>query len=409
MFLELIAGFQSLGLFTLKTIYNIFFHPLRNYPGPLLWRASRLPASYHHATGDLYQCIAAIHAKYGSTVRVAPSELSFASPDAWTPIYNSRPQLQKTKYHFPPGDAAVMPESMITAPDAEHARLRRLTGPGFTQNGLAEVEPVMQRYSDLLISQLQVACKEGSQNMVEWFLWTLNDVIGQLALNQEFECLAERRMHPWPKFLLGSLKSAAALNQPRRFGLLGLMGPFIPKKLIEARDNFLEVAKNGVKQRLAHEENGDEKKRPDFIGLMMREMKGREKLSEPEIMANSILLVGGGAETTSTCLSSLVYYLCRTPRVQKKLREELHQAFAANEDITIKETTPLVYLNACIDEALRIFPVASYITPRTTPKHGHEIAKEWIPGNVRDHIPSREIGLTCVDICISRAVVYGQV
>ncbi len=173
---------------------------------------------------------------------------------------------------------------MITAPDAEHARLRRLTGPGFTQNGLAEVEPVMQYYSDLLISQLTKASKEGSQNMVEWLLWTLNDVIGQLALDQEFECLSKRRMHPWPQFLLGSLKSAAALNQFRRFGLLGLMGPLIPKKLIEARDTFLATATSSVKQRLARDDKFDEKKRPDFIGLMLREMKDREKLSEPEIM-----------------------------------------------------------------------------------------------------------------------------
>ena len=273
---------------------------------------------------------------------------------------------------------------MITAPDAEHARLRRLTGPGFTQNGLAEVEPVMQRYVDLLISQLKVASKDGSQNLVEWYLWALNDVIGQLALDQEFECLEKRRMHPWPSFMLGSLKSAAALNQLRRFGLLRLLGPFIPQSIIDARDNFIATAQHSIKQRLAREEGAVEKKRPDFIGLMMREMKGGEKLSEPEVVSNSVLLVGGGAETTATCLSSLTYYLCKTPRVQNKLRQELFASFSSSEEITIKATVKLPYLNACIDEALRIFPVASYITPRVTPKGGQEIAKEWVAGNVRD-------------------------
>lgn len=148
---------------------------------------------------------------------------------------------------------------MITAPDAQHARLRRLAGPGFTQNAINEVEPVMQRYSDVLISQLRKAsAEEGAQNMVEWFLWTLNDVIGQLALDQEFECLAKRRMHPWPRFLLSSLKVTAALNQFRRFGLLGLFGLLIPKKARAEAEAFRETASSSIMQRLKREEKAEE-------------------------------------------------------------------------------------------------------------------------------------------------------
>lgn len=86
---------------------------------------------------------------------------------------------------------------MITAPDAEHMRLRRLANPAFLNSasllaarmlrtvancivqGVLEVEPVLQEYTELLCSQLTEASVEGSQNMVEWLLWTLNDVIGE--------------------------------------------------------------------------------------------------------------------------------------------------------------------------------------------------------------------------------------
>lgn len=126
-------------------------------------------------------------------MRIAPDELSFTSPEAWPQIYNSRPQLEKTKFHFAPNDGAKLPESMITAPDAEHMRLRRLTGPAFLNAGINEVSSVPEHYAELLCSQL--ASKKGvSQNIGEWFLWTLNDVIGQLALDQEFECLTKERM-----------------------------------------------------------------------------------------------------------------------------------------------------------------------------------------------------------------------
>ena len=284
----------------LKIIYNISpLHPLAKYPGPLLWRASRLPASWHHAKGTLYQQVSAFHAQYGPTIRLAPDELSFTSPEAWPQIYNSRPQLQKSIYHFPPGDPERLPESMITAPDADHARLRRLAGPAFLNSSILEVEPVIQRYADLLCSQLKESSENGeSQNVVDWFLWTLNDVIGQLSLNQEFQCLEKKRLHPWPSFLMGSLKQVAAVNQWRRFGMsLKALNALMTQDMMDRRDNFLETAKTSLDARLAQEDEvnsnaNSKKRRPDIVGLMLREMKGGEKLDFKELQSNAMLIVG---------------------------------------------------------------------------------------------------------------------
>ena len=374
----------------------------------------------HHARGDLYQQIALYHQRYGPVVRVAPNELSFSDPAAWQPIYNSRPQLTKSVFHFgQTNDAKRLPDSMIVAPDAEHMRLRRLVGPAFLMGGILEVEGVLQHYSDMLCAQLQAVSeaskakdeKGEAQNMVDWFLWTLNDVIGQLALDQEFQCLEKQRMHPWPAFLLKVLKQTAFFNQLKRFRFpLWVLGPLLPKKVIEQRDGFFLTAQKAVRERLAREEKGEgdveaeegggtvgkmqQLQRPDIIGMMLREMKANknystERLTEPEIMANSILIVGGGAETTSTCLSATLYHLCKFPRAMKKLQAELRSNFESLEEITIKKTSELPYLKAVIDESLRIFPVASYISPRVVGKGGAEIAGRIVPEGVCAlHVPS---------------------
>lgn len=285
---------------------------------------------------------------------------------------------------------------MITASDTEHMRLRRLANPAFLMSGVLEVEPVLQYYSELLCSQLAISAKDGSaggQNMVSWFLWTLNDVIGQLALDQEFQCLEKRRLHPWPSYLLAILKQTALFNQFRRFGVsLKFLAPFLPAKVREEREQFLGLASGAIATRLAREEDADAnngidekrgmKKRPDIVGLMLREMKNNERLTEPEVTSNSVLIVGGGAETTSTCLSATLYHLCKTPRVMRKLCHEIRSTFATSADITIRATANLPYLKATIDESLRIFPVASYITPRVTVGGGHVIDGEMVPGGV---------------------------
>lgn len=67
----------------IEGIYNIFFHPLRYYPGPLLAKANRLNWTYHSWNGDIVNRITELHEKYGEVVRVAPNELSYISAQAW--------------------------------------------------------------------------------------------------------------------------------------------------------------------------------------------------------------------------------------------------------------------------------------------------------------------------------------
>lgn len=381
-----------------KLLYNISpFHPLAKYPGPLLWRSCRLFASYHHSNGTLYQQIAAIHEKYGETVRIAPDELSFSDPVAWQQIYNSRPQLPKSRYHFAEVSSEGIPEAIITAPDDEHMRLRRLANPAFLNAGIAEFEPILQGYTDLLCDQLAECSGEGPQNLVTWFLWTLNDVIGQLALDQRFECLSKKRLHPWAVFLMKVLKQVATLTQFVRYGIsIDFLSKFTPKDLLEERQMFRDTAWNAVHDRLTLEESEDGKKdkSPDIMSLMLREMKGGDRLTEPELVSNMIVIVGGGAETTSTCLSATFYHLCKTPHAMAALKKEIRGTFKSRQEITLKAVANLPYLKATVDESLRVFPVASYISPRVTPKQGHVIAGSVVPGDVSTNHAKELLPLT---------------
>jgi cytochrome P450 len=326
-------------------------------------------------------------------VRVAPDELSFTNPEAWPQIYNTRPQLAKSKFHFGSQGDRKVPESMIMASDQEHTRLRRLVNPAFLYSGVLEVEPVLQHYTDLLCSQLGKACENGSsaQNIGEWYLWALNDVIGQLALDLEFECLEKRRMHPWPHFLLGALKQTAVITQLARFGIsMKMLMPLMTKEMRAKTEDFAQSAISAISQRLARAKEDEtssadgkapltQKSRQDIIGMMMREMKGGERLTQEELTVNSILIVGGGAETTATCLTATTFHLCKTPKVLQKLQEEIRATFASSDAITVKATGDLPYLNAVVSESLRAFPVASYITPRVAPRGGVVVDGNVIP------------------------------
>lgn len=87
----LLAALASVILYaTAKIIYNIFFHPLRSYPGPFLCRVTPLYYVFCEARGNCHLRVKSWHDKYGEVVRAAPNLLLYNSGRAWMKICGHR-------------------------------------------------------------------------------------------------------------------------------------------------------------------------------------------------------------------------------------------------------------------------------------------------------------------------------
>jgi hypothetical protein len=191
-----------------KAFYNIALHPLRAYPGPPLWRASYLPASYHTFRGTYHHRLREIHRRYGATVRVTPNELSFTSEQAMRELWLYRRGLEE----FPKDTRAfAKPANGISniffADKEPHKRYRRLLAPAFSEKGLREQEPLMKGYVGLLIDRLSDQARQGNTvDLVEWFNIVTFDIIGDLAFGDPFNSLRDNNLHPWIKAAPAALK-----------------------------------------------------------------------------------------------------------------------------------------------------------------------------------------------------------
>jgi cytochrome P450 len=171
-------------------VYNLFFHPLRSYPGPKLWAVTRLPWYWTNLHGRLIGDIRALHEKYGPVVRIAPDELSYTSSSAWKKIYGQRsPEFPKcldgrgfavSGRRDGPGGKSIL----TTVDREEHLELRQALSPAFSERALREQEGFLQLYSEKLISQLRKYSQEGPQDMARWFGLTTSDIIGDLAFGE---------------------------------------------------------------------------------------------------------------------------------------------------------------------------------------------------------------------------------
>ena len=66
----------------------------------------------------------------------------------------------------------------------------------------------------------------------------------------------------------------------------------------------------------------------------------------------------------------------------RRLIEEICDAFHLDDEITFASTSKLSYLNAVLQESLRIYPPFVTSLVRVTPPGGGNVDGHWIPENV---------------------------
>lgn len=117
---------QTITYILSKLIYNIFFHPLRSFPGPISHAASRIPYCARLMRGTLPFDILDMHKQYGDIMRVAPNELAFSSPDAWKEIMGTRKAGETDIRKFLPFCKPIenQPDNLISADRVKHGLLK---------------------------------------------------------------------------------------------------------------------------------------------------------------------------------------------------------------------------------------------------------------------------------------------
>ena len=99
-------------------------------------------------------------------------------------------------------------------------------------------------------------------------------------------------------------------------------------------------------------------------------------------MGTAAVLVAAGSETTASLLSGAVFHLLKNEIALRKLTDEVRSSFANEDEITFAAVARLPYLQAVIDESLRIYPPVPGALPRRTPPEGDVIDGYAVPGNV---------------------------
>ncbi|KAM4631584.1 cytochrome P450 3A24-like [Discoglossus pictus] len=260
--------------------------------------------------------------------------------------------------------AGPLETAVSVANDEQWKRIRTVLSPTFTSGKLKQMFPLIKHYGDLLVKNIQkkVDNKETSFNMKDIFGAYSMDVV----LSTSFSVNIDSINNPNDPFVTNS-------NKLFQFSLFNpliittVLFPFLVpllKKMnfcifsLDVLNFFMDAIKNIKEKR----QKGIHKDRVDFLQNMVDSQTNEEgnhgykELSDTEVMAQALIFILAGYETTSTTLMFVAYNLAVHPDVQSKLQEEIDTLLPNKAPPTYDALMQMEYLDMVINENFRLYP-----------------------------------------------------
>ncbi|KAK5988283.1 Cytochrome P450 monooxygenase AKT7 [Cladobotryum mycophilum] len=365
----------------LYCVYELYFHPLAKYPGPLLAKFTILRATYHAWKEDIHLDMFHCHQKYGPIVRYAPDFVLFDTPSAIKDIYGTKSNTWK-HHNF----ATLSPKSvnLFTAHDKkEHAKRRRLVGPSFSDNN-------MQRFEKNLIHHCQTLCEQlypsrerhertdswgPAMNMSDWCRYLAFDVISEFLFGITGNLLQSNEWrHMEHSVADHSRRNAVLLWLP--ILMVGRLDKILYKDAVEGTKKLWQWIQYAVERSAAC--NATESLFSRLTGAKDKETG--TSLTDEQIRSELGVAVVAGMDTTASAISALLFYLSRNKQIYDRLTAEIRGAFGSIDEIRHgKQLKSCTYLHACIEETLRMTPPVGSSTWREVGPGGENVDGHFIP------------------------------
>ncbi|PLN84688.1 cytochrome P450 [Aspergillus taichungensis] len=367
-----LACAATVGYILLKSIYRLYFHPLRKFPGPKLAAITSLYEFYYNVirSGKFLFEIERMHEQYGPIVRINPREIHIKDPDFYDQIYISRRQ-DKDPNHV--RSLSVPLSSAATVPHELHRRRRELINPFFSKRSVVGLEHLVQDKVAQVGQHLTKALANRTVvSLDELFAGLTADVISQYTFGQSIGILDTANLR---NEFRDALTAATSVAHIARFSpLFEIMLTTVPRfvEWVNPRlKGFFDV-KRSVEGTIHDTWKGKtskdiEKPKTIFDTLCDPSLPAEERTVE-RIRDEALVILAAGTETTARVLTIGFFHIYRNPAILQKLRDEIKQVMPQPTDrVPLAQLESLPYLTAIINESFRVSHSVTVRLPRVLP------------------------------------------
>lgn len=188
------------------------------------------------------------------------------------------------------------------------------------------------------------------------------------------------------RIILNRAKAVPYFQLALQYNCIGILEWITPKFVAESRRQHIAATNAKLQARI----NSGKGESRDWMSYILDNQI--ENLSNIELvmMASTFLVAGSG--TAAGGMAGITYLLMQNPEKLAKLCHEIRSTFKHQDEITMLATQKMPYLNAVLEEGMRMYPPVPASVPRWVPANGEEIDGKWVPGGTAVGCPQLACG-----------------
>ncbi|KAL1962133.1 hypothetical protein VTN77DRAFT_537 [Rasamsonia byssochlamydoides] len=322
--------------------------------------------------------------------------VSIADPAAIPTVYPTRPG-------FPKGDfyrtlmpytrkGGALPAVFNTRDENLHKQLKSPIAPLFSQSNVLQLEVFVDQVLEVMFHQLDTRFVQSQEtfDLANWLQYFAFDVMGTLTFSKRYGFLEQGRdVGGMLRTIWTYMKTAAPMTQIPWLDQLWYKNPWIAMwrrttgfSILKIVGEFIQERQQQVKQNGGLKEE-EQLSHRDMLSRFMEIQATNDSVPPWAITAWTFSNVIAGSDSTGVILRTVWYNLLAHPETLRRLYEELIETEKQNGLTrpfpTWKEVRDLPYLDACINEAIRLHPPFCLPFERVVPKGGITICGQYFP------------------------------
>ncbi|RYP08470.1 hypothetical protein DL764_001896 [Monosporascus ibericus] len=312
-----------------RALYLLYFHPLSSFPGPRIaaisniWLSGRYPWAIETALRE-----------YGRVVRIAPNELAFFTPEAFTDIYlphhKNHEIFVKTNFQNRGKDfgGIIWEEN-----PSRHREVARKLSPAFSTRSIRTMEPLVHQYIDYFVAKMKkLGAAPAGVELVKWTNWLAMDLSADLTWNEKMYQMRDS-LFPQVKdsvhldVLLSFNSFATVLQVFKRFPLLSpFQYLFAPMGKVRLFATMEKTIRNSVAWRIEQKGNTEHVDFFDYI-VPANSASPTEHREVTHIGSLAFQLMFAGWGPMGDLYYGALVLLIQEPECYKTLTKEIREKF----------------------------------------------------------------------------------